>query len=203
MNLKETYNRIAEDWYKDHKEDDWWHEGTKSFVALLKPGATVLDVGCGAGFKSKYLHKNGLNVTGIDFSEKFIEIARRDVPQVQFYIMDMNDVEKLGQRFDAVFAQASLLHIPKSEALNVVRKFVNILNPNGYLYIAVKGTKPNGKDEEVIEERDYGYSYERFFSFYSIEELVSYLNDQKLKVAYQNEKLIGRTNWLQIIGQKI
>ncbi len=203
MNLKETYNRIANDWYKDHKEDDWWIEGTKSFVALLKPGATVLDVGCGAGFKSKYLHENGLNVTGIDFSEKFIEIAKRDVLEVNFIVMDMNEVGRLNQKYDAVFAQASLLHVPKSDASNMIGKFVDLINKGGYLYIAVKGIKQNGKEEEVIEEKDYGYPYERFFSFYTMEELVGYFKAQKLKIVYQNEKIVGRTNWLQIIGQRI
>lgn len=75
MNLKETYNKIADDWFKDHKVDDWWVEGTDQFISLLKPGASVLDVGCGAGLKSKYLSEKGLQVVGIDFSDKFIERA--------------------------------------------------------------------------------------------------------------------------------
>ena len=47
MNLKETYNKIAEDWHADHSSDDWWQEGTDKFIWNLKNGASVLDVGCG------------------------------------------------------------------------------------------------------------------------------------------------------------
>lgn len=52
MSLKSTYNKIAEDWSKDHRDDDRWQEGTDKFLALLPKGASILDVGCGAGVKS-------------------------------------------------------------------------------------------------------------------------------------------------------
>ena len=82
--LKSTYNHIAEDWHKDHKEDTWWVEGTDKFVSFLKYNSLVLDVGCGAGVKSNYLINKGLKIVGLDFSEKMIEIAKREVPKVGF-----------------------------------------------------------------------------------------------------------------------
>jgi 2-polyprenyl-3-methyl-5-hydroxy-6-metoxy-1,4-benzoquinol methylase len=52
--LKNTYNKIASDWVRDHSSDDWWVEGTDIFLSLLSPGATILDVGCGGGHKTQY-----------------------------------------------------------------------------------------------------------------------------------------------------
>ena len=203
MDLKDTYNQIAEDWYADHKSDDWWNEGTKHFCSLFKNGDHILDVGCGAGIKSKYLSDKGFVVTGIDFSEKFINIAKRDNPGIKFYVLDMNDVSGLNTKFDGVFAQASLLHVPKNETLGVIEKFVEILKQGGHLYIAVKGKRSGGLDEEMVEENDYGYPYKRFFSFYTMDELESYLNKSKLQIVYKNSKIFGSTNWLQIIGKKL
>lgn len=203
MNLKDTYNKIAVDWFKDHKSDDWWVEGTNFFVSLLKKGGRVLDVGCGAGVKSKYLLSKGLEVIGIDFSEKFIDIAAREVPEAKFLVMDMKDVNNLGIKFDGIFAQASLLHIAKRDVVDVLSKFVESLAPDGYLYIAVKGLREGGKEEETVEENDYGYKYERFFSFYTMDELRKYLSDLRLNVVYKNSKIVGRTNWLQIVAKKI
>ena len=89
MNLKETYDKIAEDWHSDHKKDDWWIEGTDKFISYLSKGDLVLDVGCAGGIKSKYLMQKGLNVVGIDFSEKMIEIAKREFPNGEFLVKDL------------------------------------------------------------------------------------------------------------------
>ena len=55
MDLRATYDRIAEDWHGDHRDDDWWIGGADAFTPLIKPGGLVLDVGCGGGRKSRYL----------------------------------------------------------------------------------------------------------------------------------------------------
>src|SRR5258706_10762297 len=109
MNLKDTYNKIAESWHKDHQTDDWWIEGTDKFISLLKQGDSVLDVGCGGGTKTKYLIGKGLKVLGIDFSENLIEIAKREVPQGTFLVMDINNVDMMQENFNGIFMQAVLL----------------------------------------------------------------------------------------------
>ena len=166
MDLKSTYNRIASDWSKDHQEDTWWVEGTNKFVSLLKSGNLVLDVGCGAGVKSEYLINKGLKVVGIDFSEKMIEIAKQRMPDNKFLAVDILEPIKIKEQFDGIFAQAVLLHIPKKDIKRVISNLVSILKPKGYLYIAVKGLKDGQEEEKIIKENDYGYEYERFFSFY-------------------------------------
>lgn len=84
MNLRETYNTIAEAWHKDHLSDTWWIAGTDCFASLFGNGDSILDVGCGDGMKAKYLTKKGLVVTGIDYAEHMIEIAEREVPSAAF-----------------------------------------------------------------------------------------------------------------------
>lgn len=202
MDLKATYNRIADDWFKDHHGDTWWIEGTNKFVSFLTPGALVLDVGCGAGVKSRYLLDKGLKVIGVDFSEKMIEIARREVPGAAFRIADIKDLSGLKEDFDGILAQAVLLHIPKSEAGDVVRGLRDKLAIGGYLYIAVKETRKGEKEEEVLKEDDYGYEYERFFSYFTLPEVQKYLTDAGMELCYENVALSGHTNWIQVIGRK-
>lgn len=202
MNLKDTYNKIAEDWHADHKQDDWWVEGTNHFCSLLDKGDKVIDVGCGAGVKSRYLSKKGLDVTGIDFSEKLIDIAKRESTGIEFVVMDMKDLSKLNRKFDGVFAQASLLHIPKDGIVDILDILMSILKSDGYIYIAVKGKHPDGPEEAILKESDYGYDYERFFSYFTMDELKGYFNDLKLEIVYKNHRVFGKTDWLQIIGKK-
>lgn len=202
MNLKDTYNLIAEEWHKDHSRDDWWQGGTDKFISLLKPGALVLDAGCGAGTKSKYLTAKGVDVIGIDFSEKMIEIAKREVPGVKFEVLGLKNAGRLKKKFDGIFAQASLLHIPKKEVQGIMKKLSGLLEPGGYFYVAVKEIKPGRKEEEIVREKEYGHEYERFFSYYTLPEIKKYFENLKMKVVYEDVATAGKSRWIQVIAQK-
>ncbi len=202
MNLRDTYNKIANEWHRDHQNDDWWITGTNTFVSMLKPGALVLDVGCAAGTKSKHLISKGLKVVGIDIAEKFIEIAKREVPGAEFLVLGMEEIKTLNRQFDGIFMQASLLHIPRLEAPEVIKQAATRLNDDGLLYIAVKAKKENGPEEEVKTEHDYGYAYTRFFSYFTTDEIKSMIEQAGLKIAYENVTPSGKTHWVQVIGKK-
>lgn len=203
MNLKETYNKIAKDWHKDHLADTWSIRGAEIFTSFLKPGSLVLDVGCGGGLKSRYLINAGLKVIGVDFSKKMIEIAKCEVPEGKFFVMDIRDVEKMKVNFDGIFMQAVLLHISKKEIQNILQKLLKKLNKNSYIYIATKEKKENGLEEEIKTEKDYGYEYQRFFSYFTIDELKNYLNNLGLFVVYENATPSGNARWIQIIANKL
>jgi len=203
MNLKETYNRIAEDWHHDHSNDEWWVEGTDAFMKELPQGGRVLDVGCGSGTKSKYFSDHGFRVVGIDISDGLLDIARREVSEAEFRELSMTDLDAMIETFDGVFAQASLLHIPKKDAGEVVKKMAKRLVPGGLLYIAVKEVRADKPEEGVLKENDYGYDYERFFSFFTMAELEQYIQDVGLQVISKSRSpnSSGKTVWLQIIGR--
>ena len=204
--LKDTYNKIAEDWHKDHEKDVWWVGGTDKFISLIKKSGRVLDVGCAGGTKSKYFISKGLEVLGIDFSENLIEIAKREVPKGEFRVLDVNDLDTLEESFDGIFMQAVLLHIPRKEVESVFTKAVDKLKTGGYLYVAVKDKIEGGTDEEVKKENDYGYDYERFFSYFSVSEMREYFENSGLKIIYEDvlpsTRTARKSNWIQIIGVK-
>jgi SAM-dependent methyltransferase len=202
MDLKETYNQIAEDWHQDHRQDDWWFKGTDKFISFLQKGDLILDVGCGTGTKSKYLIGRGLKVVGIDFSEKMINIAKREVPLGTFFVLDLNEINKLKYLFDGIFMQAVLLHIPKQKVAKKLKKAVAKLKKGGYLYIAVKEKKPQRAEEEIRIENDYGYTYERFFSYFTLDEIEAHLQNMEFKIVFSEVRTSGNTNWIQVIGQK-
>lgn len=203
MNLKETYNKIAEDWFKDHGKDLWWQEGTDEFLSLLSKNASILDVGCGAGIKSKYIAENGFVVTGIDFSEKMIEIAKREFPDIDFEVVDIYEMDKFTKTFDGVFAQAVLLHITKDEVVQALNNLKSKLNAGGLLYIAVKAMREDGVEEGIKIENDYGYEYERFFSYFNMVELEKYIKEIGMEVVWKMSTTSGRAEWLQIISKNI
>ena len=202
MDLKSTYNYIAEDWTKDHENDTWWIAGTDKFASYLKQGRSVLDVGCASGMKSEYLAKKGFVVTGVDFSGKMIELAQKRMPSRFFFVRDINEPLNLKSKFDGIFAQAVLLHVPKNNIKKVLGNLLELLKPNGYIYIAVKKVNEGQIEEQVIKENDYGYEYERFFSFYTLDEMRGYLEEFGLKIVYSDVISTGKTEWIQVIAQK-
>lgn len=200
---KESYNRVAEDWHKeDAGEFTWWMKGADAFMGLLPHGAVVLDVGCGDGKKMKYLRDHGLEVTGIDISEAFVAIVKREQPEVPVYVADMHDLSEIPGVYDAIFAQASLLHIPKAEVPSVLAELAKKLKRGGYLHIAVKGIKSDGKEENIVSDNSFGYEYKRFFSFFTMDELKEQFARVDIECVWEYAEVVGRANWLQIIGRK-
>lgn len=202
QSLRDTYNTIAQDWHRDHQKDTWWQEGTDYFLSLLSPHATVLDAGCAGGYKTKYIGERGFDVEGIDLSDEFIAIAQNELPQYRFTQMDLRHIDQLPHSYDAIYTSAVLLHIPKNEVPSILKKFHAKLHPDGYLYIAVKAQKPGGVEEEVKTENDYGYAYDRFFSYFSKDEMQDWLTESGFTVRQLTEKAVGGTNWIQIIAQR-
>ncbi len=202
MDLKETYNQIAEDWNQDHLKDDWFLVGINKYLSLLKQGDSLLDIGCAGGLKVDYMIKKGFKVTGIDFSEKMIEIAKREVPAGEFYTLGLEDVDQLKGEYDGISLMAVLLHVPKKDAFERLIKIVEKLKKGGYLYVSVKEIRAGNAQEEIKTENDYGYDYQRFFSYFSQEEVEKYFKDLGLEIVYSDVSLSGKTNWIQVIGKK-
>ncbi len=198
--LRKTYNKIADDWHKDFSDDTWWIKGVNQFIKLIKKGGSVLDVGCGSGLKSKYLISKGFDVTGIDISDKMIEIARKNYPKGHFSAMDMEKI-KLDQKFDGVMAHACLLHAKKNKAAEIVKHWTSFVKPKGYLYIATKELV-EGVNEKIIKEGNYGYEYERFFSYYTQKEIEKYMKDAGLEIVHSVRRTYGTSKWLRVIGRK-
>ena len=201
MDLKDTYNKIARDWFKDHHKDNWWVPGVDKLLSMLPANASILDIGCGAGQKTEYLVNKGINVTGADFSEEMVTIAKEQMPATRFLVLDFYNIDEVEETFDCVVAQAVLLHIPKKDVVRVLEKTKQVLKPSGLLYLAVKERRQGSPDEKGEVENDYGDEYKRFFSYFSIPELKSYLEQAGFSVVSSDVVDLGHTRWIQVIAQ--
>ena len=161
-----------------------------------------MDVGCGSGYKSKYMHDKGFDITGIDFSEEMVKLAEQQVPNAKFLTMDIKKPLKFGSSFDGIFAHAVLLHMPKKEVADVLRNITGPLKTGGFFNVAVKEIWPGQKEEEILKENDYGYAYERYFAYFTPDEVKKYITDAGLEVVSADIKNSGKTNWIQIIARK-
>ncbi|OGY25626.1 MAG: hypothetical protein A2134_00775 [Candidatus Woykebacteria bacterium RBG_16_39_9b] len=190
--LKEVYNNLAPRW----SQTDWGDKELQKFIKLVGRGK-VLDLGCGSGIQSKTLSKAGLEVTGIDFAEKMIEEAKKQVPEATFLTMDILDLNFPPEHFDGVYARASLLHIKKDKIREVLVKLREILKKEGIMYVALK----EGKGERDVYDEGFGAS--RFFAFYKEDEFKKLLEEGKFQLIETIYAQTERNNWLQFFAKKV
>jgi 2-polyprenyl-3-methyl-5-hydroxy-6-metoxy-1,4-benzoquinol methylase len=99
------------------------------FLALLAPGASILDVGCGAGLPiSGYMIGKGFAVTGIDSSGPLIDLCRRRFPDREWVVADMRTLD-LGRRFDGIVAWDSFFHLSPEDQLGMFAAFARHAGP--------------------------------------------------------------------------
>jgi len=133
--VMQGYNAIANDYYT-HRDLNKFNGELEEFSSLLPKGGKVLDVGCGAGIPTaKFLVKKGLKVTGIDISEKMLQMARKNVPQAEFINKDMMKLNFNDSTFDGIISVYTLFHVPKQEHGEIFQNFYRILKPGGIMLI--------------------------------------------------------------------
>lgn len=85
----------------------------------LKPGASVLEMGCAKGFVLVEFQKRGMNVAGIDLSTYAVENA---VPEVKPYLVN-GSADRLpwpAQSFDLVYSKETLPHLTEQQLVDAV-----------------------------------------------------------------------------------
>lgn len=132
--------------YFDERADSWDESGCSgesrvqgAVLSLvdLKPGDTVLDLGCGTGVMVPfYLAAKAGKIVAVDVSEKMIECAREKFgsePSVELRASDALSLDG-GERFDAVVIYNAYPHFPDKLAL--VEKVYRMLKPSGRFVVA-------------------------------------------------------------------
>ncbi|MES1186703.1 MAG: bifunctional 2-polyprenyl-6-hydroxyphenol methylase/3-demethylubiquinol 3-O-methyltransferase UbiG [Myxococcales bacterium] len=104
--------------------------------------ARVLDVGCGAGFLSNHLAREGFDVTGLDASQDSIEVAaRHDLTGRAHYLLgDALRLPFADASFDVVCAMDFLEHV--EEPAKAVAEMARVLKPGGSFFFHTFNRNP-------------------------------------------------------------
>ena len=135
MDFKETvkqgYNQIADRYLAERSVDSEDVHLLDDFIELLSQAARVLDAGCGAGIPISRLLAEHFDVTGVDFSEAQIELAKKNVPNGKFICEDMTKLNFPEETFDGICSYYAIIHIPREEHQSLLINFHRMLMPGG------------------------------------------------------------------------
>lgn len=140
------------------------------YEAVRTGGAkSVLDVGFGTGVLSKKLYDDGLAVTGIDFSQRMIELARAKMPGARLIQHDFAEglpVEVTTSRYDAIISTYALHHLADAEKAEMLRQLFGLLSPGGVLVYGDVAFETAADGEalhsDAFDEDEFYFDYESF-----------------------------------------
>jgi SAM-dependent methyltransferase len=116
----------------------------RGFLALLPSGASILELGCGAGNHSAVMLEAGFEVRATDGSPEMAEIAARRLGHpVEAMLFDQLDAR---EAYDGVWASACLLHVPRDELAGIFTQIHRAPKPSGVFYASFKIGEGDGRD---------------------------------------------------------
>lgn len=101
-------------------------------------GETVLDLGFGTGKLTRRLYQEGCRITGIDFSEEMLRLARRHMPRAELIRHDFSrglPEALFGRRFDFILCTYAIHHLDDGQKLRLIEQLRPLLTPGGALLI--------------------------------------------------------------------
>jgi SAM-dependent methyltransferase len=145
----------------DARAEDFWqgtrhHDVSQNIAALLRhievpPPLTILDLGCGPGRDLKTLTLRGHLAIGLEGAPQLAAMARAH-SGCEVWEQNLLALDLPAERFDGVFANAVLFHVPSEALPRVLRELQATLRPRGVLF----SSNPRGQGQEGWHSGRYG-----------------------------------------------
>jgi demethylmenaquinone methyltransferase/2-methoxy-6-polyprenyl-1,4-benzoquinol methylase len=181
--VKAYYDRRASEY------DDWWlgeglyagrdRPGWDEELAVLAsiiaglPAVRTLDVACGTGFLTRHLEGD---VTGLDASERMLEVARKQVPNARFVQGDALELPFEDNMFDRIFASYFYCHLEEPQRVGFVAEARRVA-PELVIVASVQGKGDPAVRWEERRLKD-GSTWTVFKRVFSGEQLASELGGE-------------------------
>ena len=187
---------------EDYRIGTWHHDVSQNRNALIaamnKSDGKILDLGCGSGRDLVAFQEMGYQVTGLDATPAFVEMASQiagcEVWQQSFLSLDLP-----SKTFDGIFANASLIHVPSVEMLGVLENLHQALSKNGILLMSMVRS-----DREGYSERPTGFRYVTGWEYESLKPILEAAKFQIIDRYYRPQgSPIEECTWLVMVAQKI
>jgi ubiquinone/menaquinone biosynthesis C-methylase UbiE len=199
--LKEIYDKFAQTYEENRGLFDMTEVFNSFYEKLDVKSGYLLDLGCGAGEPFPKLFINhGWKVTGVDFSQKMLDLASKYIPEMQTINADMIEVEFESNQFDAITAIYSLFHIPSDFHTALFEKFYRWLRPQGKALFTYATKEYTGQIEFDGYKEFMGQKL--YYSHKSTDKLYADLLNNGFKIEAADYRNIGNEIFLWVTVSK-
>ena len=166
-------------------------EQYQRFLPLLKKGAKILDVGSGSGRDVCYFQRQGYQATALEPSKNLCREIRK-VFSGEIVCSDIQNYRPT-ERYDGIWACASLIHLQEEEVLQFFERIDRYLNDDGIVYASGKSGISTGEVEDG-----------RFFLEFTeqlVEKILTVNKQLQLEQLWYTEDVSGRRGfrWLNVV----
>jgi SAM-dependent methyltransferase len=184
-----AWNGVGHNVASPYLDNEQYRNFFETFCDRLPNGGTVLDLGCGPGTPATLeFAKRGFNVTGVDFSEVMIDLARVNVPGARFLCCSMTEIT-FKNKFDGIYSGHSMLCLDSENFAITAKKIELALLDGGLFFLAL-----NEAASESLNPKDQLFDilgYPMFSRAYSEKEITEFFNFETMRlVKTQREAVI-------------
>lgn len=150
----ELFNSISSEWWDEEGSMSFLHSMSEVRTGFVKSelienfnikkeynmlsGLDILDLGCGGGIASEPLCRLGANVTGIDESQKLIEVAKLHAKnmnlKINYKCVSINYLNKFNKKYDVIVALELLEHV--NNLKDFCEMMTNLVKKDGIIIIS-------------------------------------------------------------------
>ena len=150
--VENMYDTVAKEYAEtfsgEHGKKPKDQEILRRFSREIGDKESVWDFGCGPGQTTKYLKDLGIEISGLDLSEKILEQARTIHPEINFRKGNILELEFDDDSIDGVVAFYAIVHFTEEQVEIAFREAFRVLQPGGLFLF----TYHIGEETILIEE---------------------------------------------------
>lgn len=180
----QRFNEYAEEYASRFMSVEAYKDSIDKFCdSSVSDNPEIIELACGPGNVTKYLRQRfpQSRILAVDLAPRMIELARKQLPDVDFRVMDVRETVNLSQQFDLIMCSFCLPFLSGADTSQLIRDCFKMLKTNGLLYLStMEGT-----------EKDAGYETTSFsgnaaiyFNYHTYEDISRSLLDVGFTLQY-------------------
>lgn len=134
-NTNKFYNTNAKNFFENTINASMKEQYGK-FEKYLSTNSSILEIGSGSGRDAFYFRNKGYNIFPTDISEELIKLAKEKL-NIKIHNVNVLDLD-FNNKFDSIWACASLLHINSNDLFNAFKKLNHSMKKGGHMYASFK-----------------------------------------------------------------